>query len=122
MRTAKVKIKSRKSRKRSKRTQHAGETRSCYIVPLPNNNLRIIRGRRKYVTKNFDISQGSKNLVYAVANNHADTRNCILIARAEDKILQTIKQQHKKQWREHIQLSRKARKKGGKRTITRKFK
>ena len=102
MRTAKVKIKSRKSRKRSKRTQHAGETRSCYIVPLPNNNLRIIRGRRKYVTKNFDISPGSKNLVYAVANNHADTRNCILIARAEDKILQTIKQQHKKQWREHI--------------------
>ena len=87
----------RKIRKnKCKRTQKAGETRSCYIVPLPNNNLKVIRGRRKYVTKNFDISPESRNLVYSVANNHADTRNCVLVARAEDKVLWAIKRQRKK--------------------------
>ena len=95
MGSAKIYIKNRK--KKGKRTQKAGESRICYIVPLPNNNLKIIRGRRKYITKNFDISPESKNLVYAVANNHADNRNCILVARAEDKMLWAIKQQNLKQ-------------------------
>jgi len=111
--SSKVQKKNRK--KNGRRTQKAGETRSCYIVPLPNNNLKIIRGRRKYVTKNFDISPESRNLVYSVANNHADTRNCILVARAEDKMLWAMKQMQKKKWREHIQLSRKVRK-GGRKT------
>ncbi len=99
----------RRTKRRTKR-RRAGETRRCSISRLPNNNLVIIRGRRKYITKNFEISPESENLVYAVANNPEDRRNCILVARYEDIRLKAIKKQYKIQKREQRDLSRKTRK------------
>ena len=85
-------------KKKGKYTQKAGFTKlgRCYIIPLPNDNLKIILGRRKYVTKNFDINPASKTLIYNVANNPVTKNKCIAVARYEDRRLKFIKKEQRK--------------------------
>ena len=65
----------------------------CHIEELPNNNIKIILGRRKYVTTNFDISPESNNELRIMANNPETKNKCIAWARVRDKELKELKKE-----------------------------
>ena len=80
-----------KQKRFKKYTQKAGLSKlgACYIKPY-KNNLIIILGRRKYITKNFNKSQDAKDLIYKIANDPNKKNHCISIAQALDERLQYI--------------------------------
>jgi hypothetical protein len=90
-----------KAHKRDNRTRTMKKNRKggksvlgeCHIEELPNNNLKIILGRRKYVTKNFDISPESNNELRIMANNPETKNKCIAWARIRDKELKELKKE-----------------------------
>lgn len=61
---AKFSDKKRKSKKAGKSILE-----KCHIFDLPNNNIKIIIGRRRYYTKHFDISPIAKKMLMEIANN-----------------------------------------------------
>ena len=78
-------VKSKKDKK-SRHTQKAGKSilGKCHIIDLPNNNVKVIIGRRRYYTKHFDINPIAKKLLRDVANDPLKKNNCISIARRLD--------------------------------------
>ena len=86
--------------KRDKKTytQKAGKSilGKCYVIDLPNNNVKVIIGRRRYYTKHFDINPIAKDLLREVANNPLKKNNCIAIARKLDIEFKNLKQEYKK--------------------------
>jgi hypothetical protein len=95
----KSKKKSKKSNKRTKKNgQKAGTTKlgRCYIEDLPNNNLKLILGRRKYITKYLDSDGRARDYIYKIANDPLRKQECISIARILDKELKTYKKTKKK--------------------------
>ena len=79
-------------------TQKAGKSilGRCYIIDLPNNNVKVIIGRRRYYTKHFDINPIAKNLLRDIANDPFKKNNCIAIARKLDIEFKQLKQEYKK--------------------------
>lgn len=90
------KVKKKKDKK-SRHTQKAGKSilGKCYVIDLPNNNVKVIIGRRRYYTKHFDINPIAKNLLRDVANDPLKKNNCIAIARRLDKEFKQLKQEYK---------------------------
>ena len=80
-----------KQKRFKKYTQKAGLSKlgTCYIKPY-KNNLIIILGRRKYITKNFNKSQYAKDLIHKIANDPNKKNQCLSIAHALDKRLKYI--------------------------------
>ena len=93
----KSRVKNKKYRK-SRHTQKAGKSilGKCYVIDLPNNNVKVIIGRRRYYTKHFDINPIAKDLLREVANNPFKKNNCIAIARKLDIEFKNLKQEYKK--------------------------
>ena len=85
-------------RDKKKYTQKAGKSilGKCYVIDLPNNNVKVIIGRRRYYTKHFDINPIAKDLLREVANNPFKKNNCIAIARKLDIEFKNLKQEYKK--------------------------
>tara|TARA_Y100000591_G_C21559634_1_gene557858 strand:+ start:436 stop:720 length:285 start_codon:yes stop_codon:yes gene_type:complete len=75
------------------RTKKAGMSKlgKCHIIDLPNNNVKVIIGRRRYYTKNFDITPFAKKLLIEVANNPKTKNLCIAIARELDIKFKNLK-------------------------------
>ena len=92
----KSRVKNKKNRK-SRHTQKAGKSilGKCHIIDLPNNNVKVIIGRRRYYTKNFDINPIAKNLLRDIANDPIKKNNCIAIARRLDMEFKKLKQEYK---------------------------
>ena len=63
----------------------------CHIFDLPNNNIKIIIGRRRYYTKHFDIHPLAKELLIEVANDKKKKNSCIAIARLLDLEFKKLK-------------------------------
>lgn len=86
------KEKAAKSKKADK-TQKAGKSLlgKCNIFDLPNNNVKLIIGRRRYYTKNFDINPIAKKLLQKVANDPLKKNKCIAIARKLDEEFRQLK-------------------------------
>jgi hypothetical protein len=84
--------------KRKKYTQKAGKSilGRCHIIDLPNNNVKVIIGRRRYYTKHFDINPIAKNLLRDIANDPLKKNKCIAIARQLDTEFKKLKQEYKK--------------------------
>jgi len=85
------KNKAKKSDKRKarhiKRRTHKGGIKKlgpCYISELPNNNLRLTLGRRRYKTKFFSLDPSAKELIKNIASNMETRHKCIAIAKMED--------------------------------------
>ena len=92
------KIKAKKQRRTRKYAQKAGTTKlgRCYIEELPNNNLKLILGRRKYITKHFDVNPVARNYVYKIANDPLRRHKCIVVARLLDAHIKSSKRSYKK--------------------------
>jgi hypothetical protein len=88
----------KQKRDKKKYTQKAGKSilGKCYVIDLPNNNVKVIIGRRRYYTKHFDINPIAKDLLREVANNPFKKNNCIAIARKLDIEFKNLKQEYKK--------------------------
>lgn len=85
---------SKNSRKeKAAKTQKAGKSLlgKCNIFDLPNNNVKLIIGRRRYYTKNFDINPIAKKLLQKVANDPLKKNKCIAIARKLDEEFRQLK-------------------------------
>ena len=78
------------------KTKKGGNNKKCFIEDLTDGNIRIIKGRRRYITKNFNINSNAKKYIYDIANNIYDERNCIKVARLLDIGLKNIKNNQKK--------------------------
>ena len=86
-----------KNDRKSRHTQKAGKSilGQCHVIDLPNNNVKVIIGRRRYYTKHFDINPIAKNLLREIANNPLKKNNCIAIARRLDIEFKKLKQEYK---------------------------
>jgi len=89
--TRKIQKINKKTRKN--KTQNAGKSilGKCHIFDLPNNNVKVIIGRRRYYTKHFDIDPIAKNMLKELANNPEKKNNCIAIARQLDYEFKNMK-------------------------------
>ena len=89
-----VASKTKKKQRKFKYTQKAGTTKlgRCYVEELPNGNLKLILGRRKYITKYFNNSSIARNYIYEIAKNPNSLikNKCIEKAQQLDKELKEI--------------------------------
>ena len=89
-----------KSNKRdnNRKSKKAGKSilGKCHIFDLPNNNVKIIIGRRRYYTKHFDINPIAKQMLREVANDPAKKNSCIAIARQLDLEFKNLKKERTK--------------------------
>lgn len=83
---------------KKRKTKKAGKSilEKCHIFDLPNNNIKIIIGRRRYYTKHFDISPIAKKMLMEIASNPDKKNNCIAIARKLDNDLKNLKREYSK--------------------------
>ena len=100
--THKRKIKKTKNKKTKnniskKNIQIAGASilGRCYVENLPNNNLKLILGRRKYTTKHLANNLVAKNYINEVANDPMRKNKCIAIARLFDNEVKLSKKSYK---------------------------
>jgi hypothetical protein len=90
------KYKTTKQKKNKKNyTQKAGKSilGKCHIFDLPNNNIKIIIGRRRYYTKHFDINPIAKQMLEEIANDPLKKNSCIAIARQLDYEFKNLKKE-----------------------------
>ena len=92
--------KNKKERKKINKhqTQKAGKSilGKCHIFDLPNNNVKIIIGRRRYYTKHFDINPVAKQMLREIANDPVKKNRCIAIARQLDLEFKNLKRERTK--------------------------
>jgi hypothetical protein len=69
---------------------------SCHIEELPNNNIKIIIGRRRYKTKNFHLDPNAKTLIHKISNSLERKHQCIAVAKSEDERLKSLRKLTKK--------------------------
>lgn len=83
---------------KKKKSKKAGKSilGKCHIFDLPNNNIKIIIGRRRYYTKHFDISPIAKKMLMEIASNPDKKNNCIAIARKLDNDFKNLKREYSK--------------------------
>ena len=96
--TKKKRTKKRETKPTKKNGQKAGATKlgRCYIEDLPNNNVKLILGRRKYITKYLDSDGRARDYIYKIANDPLRKQECISIARILDNKLKTYKKEKKR--------------------------
>jgi len=99
-------IKIRKSKKRDKKTTLPSSSRKgakttrrggmgkCYIQNMADGNLRIIRGRRRYITKNFNLDPRAQ--LYINQNANEPNINCIKVAQNLDNQLKKLRKTRKR--------------------------
>lgn len=77
----------KKNKKNKKNAKRAGATKlgRCYIEKLPNNNLKLILGRRKYITKYLHNNTRARDYIYKISNDPLRKQECISIARLLDR-------------------------------------
>lgn len=97
--TKKKRTKKRETKRNNKNSQKAGATKlgRCYIENLPNNNLKLILGRRKYITKYLHDTIHARDYIYKIANDPLRKQECIAIARLLDNKLKTYKKTKKRE-------------------------
>ena len=96
----------RKTRKRDKKTKLLSTSRTgrkttrrgsmgkCYIQNMADGNLRIIRGRRRYITKNFNLDPRVK--LYINKNANEPNIDCIKVAQNLDNKLKKLRKTRKR--------------------------
>ena len=99
----KTKINKKKQNNRTKErtgkyTLKAGTTKlgRCYVEPLPNNNLKLILGRRRYKTKYLANNLMARDYINEVANDPLRKQQCIVVARSIDDEIKSYNKTYKK--------------------------
>jgi len=88
-------------RQKGKYTKKAGnpDLGNCYIIDLPNNNIKLNLGRRRYYTKNFNNK--AKNFIINIANNPTRKNKCIKYAKILDTRLKIRKKHNTMKFRRY---------------------
>ena len=89
----------KKSRKKTNKRTRKNKTQKgaksilgkCHIFDLPNNNIKLIIGRRRYYTRHFDIDPLAKEMLKKLVNDPAKKNSCIAIARQLDNEFKKLK-------------------------------
>ena len=80
-----------KNNKNNKNTiKHKSGAKKCYIENMADSNMRIIKGRRRYITKNFNLDASASSYINKIVSAE-NTINCIKIARILDDKLKKLK-------------------------------
>jgi hypothetical protein len=81
-----------------KYTQKAGSSKlgKCFFELLPNNNIKLILGRRRYVTKYFNTNSVARKLLLEIANDPERKNGCIRIAKNLDIKLKQLAKENRK--------------------------
>jgi len=82
-----------------KKTRKAGGSSKlgkCFFELLPNNNIKLILGRRRYVTKYFNTNSVARKLLLEIANDPERKNGCIRIAKNLDIKLKQLAKENRK--------------------------
>ena len=88
------KSKSSSSSLRGRTTTQRGGKSKCFVQNMSDGNIRIISGRRRYITKNFNLDPRAQ--LYINQNANLPNVNCIKIAQHLDNQLKKLRKSRKK--------------------------